>query len=97
LVDITEHRELVVVEQVTIFSQAVSFPTSSSAIVVSDALYMDRWLSDDVVRPYRDDFVVTGVYEMDRWWLCRSYVENNGNRSSKSGGMKRTTGGGAFK
>ncbi len=96
--DITLHRQLVVVQQATIFSQTVSFPTSASAVVVSDSQFLDLWLDDGLIRPYRNDFVVTGVYEMGRWWICRSFVPDPatafGSHSTKSDALYRNRRGG---
>jgi hypothetical protein len=72
--DITDHRSLVEVQSVTFFSQIVTFQGADAATVFSDAEFRDRWLSDGIVRPYRNEFVVTGRYHLGRWWICESYV-----------------------
>lgn len=74
LQDITEHRTLVEVMSVTFFSQTVSLD-GDAATVVSDTEFRDRWLSDGIIRPYRNEFVVTGRYVQGRWWICESYVD----------------------
>jgi hypothetical protein len=75
LADITRHRTLVEVQSVTFFSQIVSFQGADAGMVYSDAEFRDRWLSDGIVRPYRNEFVVTGRYHQGRWWICESYVD----------------------
>jgi len=75
LADITHHRSVVEVQSVTFFSQIVTFPEADAGVVYSDAEFRDRWLSDGIVRPYRNEFVVTGRYHQGRWWICESYVD----------------------
>jgi hypothetical protein len=79
--DIIDHRTKVIVQQVTIFSQAVSFPTMSTSYVASDTEFLDKWIVDGIIRPYRNSFVVTGVYEVGRWWLCQSTVPDKGSNA----------------
>jgi hypothetical protein len=82
--DVIENRQIVVIQSVTIFSQSVSFTTPSSAIVHSDTQFMDKWIYDGQIRPNRDDFVVTAIYETGRWWLCQSYIGGHGPASRMS-------------
>jgi hypothetical protein len=82
LEDITAHRTLVVVESVTFFSQNVTFHGSDAGLVYSDAEFRDRWLSDGIVRPYRNEFVVTGRYHQGRWWICESYIDRTNDLAS---------------
>lgn len=87
--DIIDHRTQVVVQQATIFTQAVTFPTSSTALVISDSLFIDKWLDDGRVEPYRNDFYVTGIYEMGRWWICQSFVPDQGTGTSRADALYR--------
>lgn len=94
--DIIMHRQKVIVQSVTMHSQMISFPTSSTAIVVSDTTFTDLWLDDMKVRDNRDEFVITGVYEASRWWICQSYVDRSGGLTkaealygNKRGGLRR--------
>ncbi len=75
LADITEHRTLVEVVRVTFFSQIVSFQGADAGRVYSDTEFLDRWLSDGIVRAYRNEFVVTARYHDRRWWICESFVD----------------------
>ncbi len=75
LADIIHHRSVVEVLSVTFFSQIVSFQGTDAGTVYSDAEFRDRWLSDGIVRPYRNEFVVTGRYHQGRWWICESFVD----------------------
>jgi len=88
LQDITDHRSLVEVQSVTFFSQIVSFQGSDAGTVYSDAEFRDRWLSDGIVRPYRNEFVVTGRYHQGRWWICESYVDRS-NDLARDGWMAK--------
>jgi hypothetical protein len=88
LKDITDHRSLVEVQSVTFFSQIVSFQGSDAGTVYSDAEFRDRWLSDGIVRPYRNEFVVTGRYHQGRWWICESYVDRS-NDLARDGWMAK--------
>lgn len=87
--DIIEHRSLVVVQSATIFSQVVTFPTSSTARVVSDAMFIDKWLDDGRVEPYRNDFYITGIYEMGRWWICQSFVGDKAMGTARADALYR--------
>lgn len=75
--DIIKHRTLVVVEGVTFFSETVSFDGPDRGQVYSDAEFIDRWLIDNVVRPYRNEYVITGRYHQGRWWICESFVDRS--------------------
>jgi hypothetical protein len=88
LKDITDHRSMVEVQSVTFFSQIVSFQGADAGTVYSDAEFRDRWLSDGIVRPYRNEFVVTGRYHQDRWWICESYVDRT-NDLARDGWMAK--------
>lgn len=93
--DIISHREQVVVQQATILTQDVSLTSPSHAIVVNDSVFIDRWLADGQVTQYRGDFVVTGVYELGRWWICQSYVDrSDSTNSARAAALYRTKRGG---
>jgi hypothetical protein len=73
--DIIDHRAKVQVVSVTFHSDVVTLLGPDDGMVYSDAEFFDRWLSDGIVRPYRNEFVVTTRYHEGRWWICESYVD----------------------
>jgi len=79
--DIILHRQLVIVQRVTIYNQMASFPGTAASMVVNDTGFWDFWLADSKVTYYQDDFVITGIYEAGRWWICQSYVNRTGGAS----------------
>lgn len=75
LTDIIDHRAKVQVVSVTFHSEVVTLSGPDDGMVYSDAEFFDRWLSDGIVRPYRNEFVVTAKYHQGRWWICESYID----------------------
>ena len=51
-----------------------------SATVVSDAEFFDKWLNpapgQQEFTSTHADFVLTAIYDADRWWLCESTYTN---------------------
>jgi hypothetical protein len=70
--DIVMNREDVVNLSAAIYRQDVSFENPASATVVNYAEFHTRDISTGQPGMALGDFVLTAIYEADRWWLCES-------------------------
>jgi hypothetical protein len=78
--DIVFNRSVVEIQKVVIYSQTVQVNGFVSATVVSDAEFFDKWLNPGPGQPEftstHADYVLTAIYDADRWWLCESTYTN---------------------
>ena len=72
LEDITENRQLVVIKSGKIYSQVFVSEGPNAARVISDAEFFSVWNYSGQGGLERGGFIVTGIYEKNRWWLCES-------------------------
>ncbi len=70
--DITENRQLVVIKSGKIYSQQFVSEGPNAARVISDAEFFSVWIQSGQGGIARGGFIVTGIYERNRWWLCES-------------------------
>jgi len=78
--DIVFNRSVVEIQKVIIYSQAVQVNGFVSATVVSDAEFFDKWLNpapgQQEFTSTHADYILTAIYDADRWWLCESTYTN---------------------
>jgi len=78
--DIVFNRSVVEILKAVIYSQAVQVNGFVTATVVNDAEFFDRWLKpgpgQKEFTSTHADYVLTAIYDADRWWLCESTVTN---------------------
>lgn len=78
--DIVFNRSVVEIQKVIIYSQAVQVNGFVSATVVNDAEFFDKWLNpapgQKEFTSTHADYVLTAIYDADRWWLCESTHTN---------------------
>ena len=72
LKDITENRQLVEIISGTIFTQQFISEGPNAARVTNFAQFYSILKSNGVGGYAIGDFVITGVYEANRWWICES-------------------------
>jgi hypothetical protein len=72
LEDITENRKLVEIKSGKIHSQQFVSEGPNNARVISVAEFFSVWKSTGEGGIAIGDFTVTGIYELNRWWLCES-------------------------
>jgi len=93
LEDITENRQLVVIKSAKIYSQVFVSEGFNAARVISDAEFFSVWNYSGQGGLERGDFIVTGVYEQNRWWLCESTYDPTAGHGPLSVLYKRRSGG----
>ena len=72
LEDITENRRLVQIRSGRIHSQQFVSEGADAARVISVAEFFSVWLATGEGGIALGDFTLTGIYELNRWWLCES-------------------------
>jgi|SRR5688572_29383725 len=72
LSDITENRQLVEIVSGRIDSQHFISEGPNAARVINVAEFYSILKSNGVGGYARGDFIITGVYEGTRWWICES-------------------------
>lgn len=72
LEDITDNRQLVVIQSGKIYYQTVTFQGANEAVVVSYAEFHDVYRATGAPGFALGDFNLTAIYEFGRWWLCES-------------------------
>ena len=72
LEDITINRQEVEVKSGRIFTQQFVFEGPNAARVINFAEFFSVKLSNNAGGFARGDFIITGIYELNRWWICES-------------------------
>ena len=93
LEDITENRQLVVIKSGKIYSQAFVSEGINAARVISDAEFFSVWNYSGQGGLERGGFIVTGIYDQNRWWLCESTYDPTSGHGPLSLLYKRRSGG----
>jgi hypothetical protein len=95
--DIVFNRSVVEILKVVIYSQTVHVNGFVSAAVVSDAEFFDKWLNpgpgQQEFTSTHADYVLTAIYDTDRWWLCESTYTNVRGASQYLDMLKKHRGG----
>jgi hypothetical protein len=72
LQDITANRQLVEIKSGKIYSQQFVSEGPNAARVHNDAEFFSVLKSSGVGGFAKGDFIITGIYEGNRWWICES-------------------------